>query len=77
MEFYVMEAIKIADQNTATNVTVKNEEREAKMLFHQILSSAYANENLESVVCEITNQYGGRVDVENWHAPKPEPEPED
>ena len=74
MEFYVMEAVKIKDQNTATNVTVKEDEREARMLFHQILASAYANKDLESVVVEITNQYGGRVDVENWIQPEPEDE---
>ena len=76
MEYYVMEAVKIVDQATATNVTVKDNEKEARMLFHQILSSAYANADLESVVCEITNQYGGRIDVENWHAPEPAPEPD-
>lgn len=76
MEFYVMEAIKIKDQNTAVNVTVKNEEKEAKMLFHQILASAYANKDLENVVVEITNSYGGKVDVENWSAPAPTPEDE-
>lgn len=72
MEFYVMEAIKIKDQNTAVNVTVKNDVKEAKMLFHQILASAFANKNLENVVVEITNSYGGRVDIENWAAPIPE-----
>ena len=74
MEFYVEEAIKIKDHATAADVTVKEDEREARMLFHQILASAYANENLENVVCEITNQYGGRVDVENWCVPVPIPE---
>lgn len=78
MEFYVMEAVKIKDQNTATNVTIKDNEKEARMLFHQILGSAYANKDLENVVVEITNSYGGRVDVENWTAPiSPEPIPED
>ena len=72
MEFYVTEAIKIKDQNTAVNVTVKNDVKEAKMLFHQILASAFANKDLENVVVEITNSYGGRVDVENWTAPIPE-----
>lgn len=76
MEFYVMEAIKVKDQNTATNVTVKEVDREARMLFHQILASAYANEDLVSVVVEITNQYGGRVDVENWIQPEPDPDAE-
>lgn len=74
MEFYVLEAVKIENQNTAVNVTVKEVEREARMLFHQILATAYVNDKLENVVVEITNSYGGRVDVENWHAPEPEPE---
>lgn len=73
MEYYVLEAVKIENQNTAASVTVKEDEREARMLFHQILSSAYANDNLENVVVEITNSYGGRVDIENWHAPDPDP----
>ena len=77
MEFYVMEAIKIKNNNTAAAVTVKEDEKEARMLFHQILASAYANDNLESVVVDITNQYGGRVDVENWHEPEPAPEPDE
>lgn len=76
MEFYVMEAIKIKNENTATAVTVKEAEKEARMLFHQILAAAYANDNLESAVCEITNDFGGRVDIENWKAPEPGPEPE-
>ena len=75
MEFYVLEAVKIKNQDTAVAVTIKTEDREARMLFHQILATAYANQDLENVVVEITNSYGGRVDVENWAAPV-EPEPE-
>lgn len=75
MEYYVLEAVKIKNQNTAVAVTIKTDEKEAKMVFHQILASAYANSDLENVVVEITNSYGGRVDVENWAAPV-EPEPE-
>ena len=75
MEFYVLEAVKIKNQDTAVAVTIKTEDREARMLFHQILATAYANSDLENVVVEITNSYGGRVDVENWAAPV-EPEPE-
>ena len=75
MEYYVLEAVKIKNQNTAAAVTIKTDEKEAKMVFHQILASAYANLDLENVVVEITNSYGGRVDVENWAAPV-EPEPE-
>lgn len=75
MEYYVLEAVKIKNQNTAVAVTIKTDEKEAKMAFHQILASAYANPDLENVVVEITNSYGGRVDIENWAAPV-EPEPE-
>ena len=75
MEFYVLEAVKIKNQDTAAAVTIKNDDREARMLFHQILAAAYANSDLENVVVEITNSYGGRVDVENWAAPV-EPDPE-
>lgn len=76
MEFYVLEAVKIEDVDTAAGVTIKPEEKEARMLFHQILASAYANDKLENVVVEIVNSFGGRVDIENWHKPEPEPEPE-
>lgn len=76
MEFYVMEAVKIENQDTAAAVTIKTEEKEARMLFHQVLASAYANDKLENVVVEITNSFGGRVDVENWSAPVPTPEDE-
>lgn len=72
MEFYVTEAIRIKNADTAVAVTVKEDEKDARMLFHQILSAAYANEDLENAVVEITNEYGGRVDVENWRAPEPE-----
>ena len=75
MEFYVLEAVKIKNQNTAVAVTIKTDEKEAKMVFHQILATAYANPDLENGVVEIINSYGGRVDVENWAAPV-EPEPE-
>ena len=66
MEFYVEEVVKIKDQATAAAVTVKEDEREARMLFHQILASAYANKNLESVMVQITNEYGGNIELENW-----------
>ena len=75
MEYYGLEAVKIKNHDTAAVVTIKTDEKEAKMAFHQILASAYANPDLENVVVEITNSYGGRVDIENWAAPV-EPEPE-
>ena len=76
MEFYVTEAIRVKNGDTAVAVTVKEDEKDARMLFHQILAAAYANKDLENAVVVITNEYGGNVDVENWHAPEPVPEPE-
>ena len=54
MEYYVLEAVKIKNQNTAAAVTIKTDERESKMAFHQILASAYANPDLENVINDLS-----------------------
>lgn len=76
MEYYVTEATKIEGKETATAVTTKDDEMLARMVYHQALASAYANDKLESVTCDILNEFGGHVLTESWHKPAPEPTPE-
>lgn len=71
MKYYVLQATREKEQETdAIAVTQKDNEKEARMLFHQILASAYANENLEFLMAQITNEWNGIVDSEEWHEPQ-------
>ena len=71
MKYYVLQATREREQEIdAIAVTQKDNEKEARMLFHQILASAYANENLEFLMAQITNEWGGVVDSEEWHEPQ-------
>lgn len=73
MKYYVLQATRETGQEIdAIAVTQKDTEKEARMLFHQILSSAYANENLDFLMAQITNEWNGIVDSEEWHKPQPE-----
>ena len=71
MKYYVLQATREKEQEIdAIAVTQKDNEKEARMLFHQILASAYANENLEFLMAQITNEWNGIVDSEEWHEPQ-------
>ena len=48
----------------------------ARKKYHQQLTSAYSNANLEYVLVYITNQYGHVEQTENYEAPVEEPTPE-
>lgn len=73
MKYYVLQATRETGQKIdAIAITQKDTEKEARMLFHQILSSAYANENLDFLMAQITNEWSGVVDSEEWHEPQPE-----
>ena len=55
--YFVLEITTTAD-GTAKVVTEKSTEKEARMLFHQIMSSAYANEAITYALCEIIDERG-------------------
>lgn len=55
--FYVFETETVKGQQ-AIATTKKESREEAKMLFHQILASAYANENLTDALVIILDENG-------------------
>lgn len=57
MRYFVVE-ISTANGATAKAVTEKATLDEAKMLFHQIMASAYANDNVTYALCMIINDKG-------------------
>lgn len=57
MRYFVLE-ISTANGATAKYVTEKATLDEAKMLFHQIMASAYANDNVTYALCMIINDKG-------------------
>lgn len=57
--YFVIQATKEKGFNVyATLVTVKTDLNEAKSLFHQILASVYANENIEHAVVTLQDYMG-------------------
>ena len=57
MRYFVLE-IETVNGATSSLITEKATEDEAKALFHQILSSAYANPNLTYAICQIIDERG-------------------
>jgi hypothetical protein len=60
----------------ATAITVKDSEKEARSLYHQILASVYANDNIEHAIVQMVNFLGYAV-VMDVVVPEEEPEPEE
>ena len=65
--YFVIQITKTKDsQAYATAITIKNSYNEAKMLYHQILSSVYASaDNMYHSIVKIEDVYGNTqlVDV--------------
>lgn len=57
MKYYVLE-ITTANGATAKAVTEKASEKEAMMLYHQIMGSALANDNVTYALCMVINEEG-------------------
>lgn len=52
----------------------ENAKREALMLYHQILSSAYANADVTRILCKIWGEFGQPVKDEYYQDPEETPE---
>lgn len=53
-----------------TEKTGDNAEREALMLYHQILTSAYANPAVTNILCKIWGEFGQPVKDEYYGVPE-------
>ena len=61
MKYFVIEIVT-ASGSTAKQITEKDNIDSAKMLYHQVLASAYANENVSYAMSMIVD-YNGRIDM--------------
>ena len=72
MKYFVTEIVTV-DGAEAKAITTKTDPKDAKMLFHQILASAYAQSKLDYCMASVTNEFGGVENIEVYHKPEPEP----
>lgn len=76
-KYFVIQRTKTSDSETyAVAETIKDTEKEARIVYHQILASVYANDKIEYAVVKIDNYYGNAVIMENIIPQPPEPENE-
>ena len=70
--FYVIESATV-DGTVAKAVTTKETYREATMLFHQIMASMMANDNVEFGFCTILDNSGRQMFdfTQTYSNPKP------
>ena len=73
MKYFITQATRNKGEADAVAVTVKTDLKEARMLFHQILASAYASATLEFAEAQVLNEYGAVELVEQYHEEEPEP----
>ena len=71
MSFSVIEIITTTS-GVATNVTLKESENDARMLYHQILTSAYANPDVTEGLVMIIFSDGDTLIREHFSKVKPE-----
>lgn len=76
MKYYVFETEKVSGSQ-AFLVTPKDKYEEACMLYHQILASAYANQNLTYALVMIIDEQGNTIDKTGITRPEPSEEPEE
>lgn len=76
MKYYVFETEKVNEQQ-AFLVTPKDTYEEACGLFHQILASAYFNDNLSYALVMIIDEQGNTVNRESINRPDENPEPDE
>ena len=61
-KYFVTQITKTNDSNIyAISTTVKDVLDDAKMLYHQILSSVYATKNIEHFIVNIVDKFGNIV----------------
>ena len=71
MKYFVLEATT-ANGATAKAITEKATEKEAMMLYHQIMGSALANDNVTYALCMVINEEGFVLISDKY--PRTEPE---
>lgn len=77
-KYYVTQITKTKDSSTyATAITVKDTLTDAKMLYHQILASVYANTKIEHAIVKIDDYFGNAVLMEAIIPAEPEPNEEE
>lgn len=72
MNYFVLE-VTTANGATAKAVTEKATEKEAMMLYHQIMGSALANDNVTYALCMVINKEGYVVVKGNYPTATEEP----
>lgn len=75
MKYYVFETA-IVDGQQANGVTVKDNRKDALMLFHQIRASCLANDNMTYSLTIIFDEWGNEVQKESYVPPAPEEQDE-
>lgn len=73
MQYFVLE-VTTANGATAKAITEKATEKEAMMLYHQIMASALANDNVTYALCMVINEEGYVVVKGNYPTATEEPE---
>lgn len=73
MKYFITE-ITTTEAGTAKAVTEKDTFDEARMVFHQVMASAFANPAVTYALCEIVGEDGNRKKVD-MKVPEKEPEP--
>lgn len=75
MKYFTEEISVSKDGIVATAITERASKEDALSGFHQIMASAYINNNLASMYAEAKNSLGGKYDSELYKA-NIEPDPE-
>lgn len=75
-QYYVFQSTKEpqGEPVAVTPINAETEEqaqRQALMLYHQILASAYANQNISAILCKIWNEVGAPFKDEYFGTPTP------
>ena len=77
-KYFVTQITKTNDSEVyAISTTVKDNNNEAKALYHQILASVYANPNIEHAIVQIQNAYGSIIFMETIVPPVVPPNDEE
>ena len=71
-KYFVTQITTTTDSEVyAIATTVKDTEKEAKALYHQILASVYATETIDHAIVKIDNFYGNTI-IKEIIIPEPE-----
>lgn len=74
MKYFVIEVSSTDYETYAKGISEKDNIEDARMLFHQIMASAYANPDVLYAMCIIYNDRGGNELIEIKRKEKEKPE---